>query len=445
MEAEDDKEQTGSSAPAKGCKDGYKEQTESSAPAKGCKDDSNSGDGRRLKASKRRKKKSFTKSDESSKKVEEKISGSENGKVEVQILPESSGEKISGSKNGKVEVQILPESSGEKISGSKNGKVEVQILPESSGEKISGSKNEKVEVQILPESSGEKISGSKNGKVEVQILPESSGEKISGSKNGKVEVQILPESSGEKISGSKNGKVEVQILPESSGEKISGSKNGKVEVQILPESSGEKISGSKNGKVEVQILPESSGEFRNSLVWIDLEMTGLDVEVDRILEIACIVTDGKLSKVVEGPDLVIHQSKECLENMGEWCQSHHATSGLTERVLQSTVTEKEAEKEVMEFVKKHVGTDRKALLAGNSVYVDFQFLKKYMPDLAGLFSHVVVDVSSVKALCIRWFPGDHKRAPQKANKHRAMDDIKESIAELRYYKQAIFKATRSGR
>ncbi|KAJ4840607.1 hypothetical protein Tsubulata_020909 [Turnera subulata] len=180
-------------------------------------------------------------------------------------------------------------------------------------------------------------------------------------------------------------------------------------------------------------------DYRMPLVWIDLEMTGLDVEVDRILEIACIITDGTLTKSVEGPDLVIHQTKECLDKMGEWCQTHHAASGLTNKVLQSTVTETEAERQVMEFVKRHVGTHT-PLLAGNSVYVDFLFLKKYMPDLASLFSHVVVDVSSVKALCIRWFPKDQRNAPLKENKHRAMDDIRESINELKYYKANIFKA-----
>lgn len=149
----------------------------------------------------------------------------------------------------------------------------------------------------------------------------------------------------------------------------------------------------------------SSGEYKFPLVWIDLEMTGLNVEVDRILEIACIITDGKLTKLIEGPDLVIHQPKECLDRMGEWCQNHHAESGLTERVLQSTITEQEAENQVMEFVKRHVGT-YKPLLAGNSIYMDLLFLKKYMPNLASLFSHVLVDVSSVKALCLRWYPKD---------------------------------------
>ncbi|KAI3919159.1 hypothetical protein MKW92_031698 [Papaver armeniacum] len=185
--------------------------------------------------------------------------------------------------------------------------------------------------------------------------------------------------------------------------------------------------------------PTTSEEYRMPLVWIDLEMTGLNIEIDRILEIACIITDGNLEKSVEGPDLVIHQTKECLDNMGEWCKEHHAASGLTDRVLNSTITEREAEKQVMEFVKKHVGYNT-ALLAGNSIYVDFQYLKKYMPELASLFSHVVVDVSSVKALCCRWFPRDNKKAPSKENKHRAMDDIRESIRELRYYKQNIFKA-----
>ncbi|KAK4764373.1 hypothetical protein SAY87_013811 [Trapa incisa] len=180
-------------------------------------------------------------------------------------------------------------------------------------------------------------------------------------------------------------------------------------------------------------------EYKLPLVWIDLEMTGLNVEVDRILEIACIITDGNLTKSTEGPDLVIHQSQECLDRMGEWCQVHHAESGLTKKVLRSTISEREAEMQVIEFVKKHVGTCT-PLLAGNSVYTDFIFLKKYMPDLASLFSHVLVDVSSVKALCVRWFPRDHKKAPAKENKHRAMDDIRESIKELKYYKNNIFKS-----
>ncbi|WOL16127.1 hypothetical protein Cni_G24909 [Canna indica] len=194
----------------------------------------------------------------------------------------------------------------------------------------------------------------------------------------------------------------------------------------------------KDDKIDQQTLPSSSGDYKMPLVWIDLEMTGLDIEVDQILEIACVITDGKLTKAVDGPDLVIKQTKDCLDNMGEWCREHHRASGLTERVLQSSVTEKDAEKQVIDFVKKHIGTQT-AQLAGNSIYVDFLFLKKYMPSLAAIFPHVLVDVSSVMALCIRWFPKEKRRAPEKAKRHRAMDDIKESIKELKYYKEAIFK------
>ncbi|KAJ8749998.1 hypothetical protein K2173_013913 [Erythroxylum novogranatense] len=206
--------------------------------------------------------------------------------------------------------------------------------------------------------------------------------------------------------------------------------------------SEKRVSGSiqvaKSDNQNVDDVVKSMEEYKMPLVWIDMEMTGLNIEVDRILEIACIITDGNMTKSVEGPDIVIHQTKECLDQMGEWCQTHHAASGLTKKALQSTVSEREAEKQVIRFVKSHIGTYT-PLLAGNSVYMDFLFLKKYMPDLAGMFSHIVVDVSSVKALCIRWFPRDHRKAPTKENKHRAMDDIRESIRELKYYKENIFK------
>ncbi|PON74080.1 Exonuclease/helicase-like [Parasponia andersonii] len=205
--------------------------------------------------------------------------------------------------------------------------------------------------------------------------------------------------------------------------------------------SNAKVEKNKHNQQNQDAVP---AEYKLPLVWIDLEMTGLNVEVDRILEIACIITDGSLTKQLEGPDLVIHQTKECLDKMGEWCQSHHAASGLTKKVLHSTISEREAGKQVIEFVKKNVGTYT-PLLAGNSVYVDFIFLKKYMPDLASLFSHVVVDVSSVKALCMRWYPRDQKKAPAKESKHRALDDIRESIMELKYYKENIFKASKSRR
>ncbi|KAL9670301.1 hypothetical protein QQ045_007852 [Rhodiola kirilowii] len=134
--------------------------------------------------------------------------------------------------------------------------------------------------------------------------------------------------------------------------------------------------GSSNGTLDT--AKEGQRQYGENLTlplaWIDLEMTGLDVENDRILEIACIMTNGSLSKSIEGPDLVIHQSQACLDKMGAWCQTHHGASGLTKRVLQSTITEHEAEKQVIKFVKEHIG-DFTPLLAGNSVYVDLLFLK----------------------------------------------------------------------
>ncbi|CAL5033122.1 unnamed protein product [Urochloa decumbens] len=189
-------------------------------------------------------------------------------------------------------------------------------------------------------------------------------------------------------------------------------------------------------------LASSASDYRMPLVWIDLEMTGLDITKDRILEIACIITDGKLTKRIEGPDLVIRQSNECLDGMNEWCQVHHVESGLAEQVLKSEISEHDAEKQVLEFIRKYIGSAT-PLIAGNSVYMDLLFLKKYMPQLAGIFSHVIVDVSSITALCSRWFPKEKKAAPRKEKNHRALDDIRESIKELQYYKENIFKSRRS--
>ncbi|KAG6542639.1 hypothetical protein Mapa_015970 [Marchantia paleacea] len=205
--------------------------------------------------------------------------------------------------------------------------------------------------------------------------------------------------------------------------------------------------GQKTSKTTLDILFQDCRSKRNGgdapqldkpLVWIDLEMTGLDLERDRILEIACIITDGKLETIIEGPDLIIHQPENALVEMNEWCQAHHTASGLVEGVRKSTITEQKAEEQVLDFVNQYVSPG-KAYIAGNSVYVDLQFIRKYMPKLAEIFSHVVVDVSSVRALCVRWYPQDADRAPEKKKNHRALDDIKESIAELKYMKTAIFK------
>lgn len=197
-----------------------------------------------------------------------------------------------------------------------------------------------------------------------------------------------------------------------------------------------KKSGGSRGKEEE---PEVA-RMRLPLVWIDLEMSGLDIEKDRILEIACIITDGKLEKTVEGPDIVIWQPEEVLVGMGDWCQEHHAASGLTESVRRSSVSEEQAEQEVLLFVQKHTkGNSGQPLLAGNSVYVDLKFMKKYMPALAAEFSHVLVDVSTIRALCVRWYPRAAEKQPSKKQEHRSLEDIRESIAELKYLRRSIFK------
>lgn len=174
-----------------------------------------------------------------------------------------------------------------------------------------------------------------------------------------------------------------------------------------------------------------------SLVWIDCEMTGLDTNLDTILEIACVVTTADL--VVLGSEFcIIHKSKEVMDGMDKWCVDHHGKSGLTERVLSSTTSTKEAEARILAFVKQHIPSKRTAPLAGNTVYMDKMFLMREMPDLIAHLHYRVVDVSTIKELCRRWNPQVFNKAPRKMLEHRAVDDIYESIAELKHYKQHFF-------
>ncbi|KAJ3307338.1 Oligoribonuclease, mitochondrial [Blyttiomyces sp. JEL0837] len=176
-----------------------------------------------------------------------------------------------------------------------------------------------------------------------------------------------------------------------------------------------------------------------SLVWIDLEMTGLDLAKDHIMEIACIITDGDLNVVEEGPDLIIHLDKPELDSMNEWCIEHHGKSGLTASCLASTRTLQSVEQEVLAFIKKHIPKANVGVLAGNSVHMDKEFLRKEMPDLLGHLHYRLVDVSTVKELVRRWSPEAYANAPIKLGKHRALDDILESIKELQYYRKSVFK------
>ncbi len=175
------------------------------------------------------------------------------------------------------------------------------------------------------------------------------------------------------------------------------------------------------------------------LLWIDLEMSGLDVERERILEAAAILTDSELELVAEGPRLVVHQDAELLAAMDDWNREHHGESGLTDEVRSSTLSEGDAEERLLAFVREHCepGTTP---LAGNSIHHDRIFLRRYMPRLEAFFHYRNVDVSTVKELVRRWNPDVFDRAPAKTDKHRALEDIKESIEELRYYRRAVFRS-----
>ncbi|WP_434420735.1 oligoribonuclease [Nannocystis pusilla] len=172
------------------------------------------------------------------------------------------------------------------------------------------------------------------------------------------------------------------------------------------------------------------------LVWIDLEMSGLDPDHCQILEIAAIITDGDLNIVAEGPDLVIHQPDAVLDAMDEWCTRQHGSSGLTAAVKASTVALAEAEAQVLELVRQHCPAG-KSPLCGNSIGHDRRFLVRYMPALVGHLSYRNIDVSSIKELVRRWYPT--VSAPAKRETHRALDDIRESIAELRFYRENVFR------
>jgi oligoribonuclease len=174
------------------------------------------------------------------------------------------------------------------------------------------------------------------------------------------------------------------------------------------------------------------------LVWIDCEMTGLDVGKDALIEIAALVTDGELRVLGEGVDVVIHADDAALDSMPEVVRDMHAKSGLTEAVRQSTVSLAEAERLVLAYVRRWVPEARSAPLAGNSIATDRAFLARDMAELDGYLHYRMVDVSSIKELCRRWYPRVYYAQPAKGLAHRALADIIESIRELAYYRRAVF-------
>lgn len=180
--------------------------------------------------------------------------------------------------------------------------------------------------------------------------------------------------------------------------------------------------------------------LKDPIVWVDLEMTGLDPDTDVILEIAVIVTDGMLDAVVEGPDLVVFATEEELQRMPPVVVEMHRASGLTTMVREATLDVAGAERQALDFIRQHVPEARTAPLGGNSIGTDRAFLRKHMPALEAHLHYRNVDVSTLKELVGRWYPGALDLRPEKNGGHRALADIRESINELRWYRDNVFHA-----
>lgn len=170
------------------------------------------------------------------------------------------------------------------------------------------------------------------------------------------------------------------------------------------------------------------------IFWIDMEMTGLDPEKDTIMEASCVITEADLSEVARVERIVVHQPSYVLNAMSEWCKITHGKSGLTTSCLQSTVSIKQAEDQIVEFLNEHTNPNE-VPLAGNSVHMDKMFIKRYFPRVYDHLHYRIIDVSSLTELCKRWNTAVYDKRPVKAENHRALDDILESIRELKYYRE----------
>ena len=188
----------------------------------------------------------------------------------------------------------------------------------------------------------------------------------------------------------------------------------------------------------VRSAPRSTGSIPRVLVWMDLEMTGLDPDRHVIVEIATLITDDDLAVIAEGPDLVVHAGPEQLGSMEPVVQEMHTRSGLLATIEASTLTLEEAGRQTLEFLKTHVPAKGTVPLCGNSIGTDRRFLAAQLPDIENWLHYRSIDVSTVKELCRRWYPGAFAKAPVKKTTHRALDDVRESVAELAFYRQTIF-------
>ncbi len=177
--------------------------------------------------------------------------------------------------------------------------------------------------------------------------------------------------------------------------------------------------------------------MNDRLVWIDCEMTGLDLGADALIEVAALVTDFELNVLGDGIDVIVKPPQEALDQMDEFVRTMHTSSGLLEE-LDSGLTMGEAEEKVLGYIKEHCADGSRPPLAGNTVATDRSFLARDMPDLESFLHYRIVDVSSIKELSRRWYPRTYFNAPAKTGNHRALADIQESIEELRYYRAAVF-------
>lgn len=180
------------------------------------------------------------------------------------------------------------------------------------------------------------------------------------------------------------------------------------------------------------------------LAWMDLEMTGLDPDRHVIVEIATLITDDDLQLVAEGPDLVVHQPPEAMATMDDFVRDMHTSSGLLEQIEASTISLEDARQQTMAFLVEHIPEARTVPLCGNSIGTDRRFLAKQLPDIEEYLHYRSIDVSTIKELTRRWYPGVLSKAPKKAAGHRALDDIRESIDELAYYRSAVFRELTTG-
>ena len=174
------------------------------------------------------------------------------------------------------------------------------------------------------------------------------------------------------------------------------------------------------------------------IVWIDCEMTGLDLEADALVEVACLITDSELNVLGEGVDVVVRPPQEALDQMGDFVRDMHVESGLLP-LLEGGTTLQDAQDQVLTYIREHVPEPRKAPLGGNTVSTDRAFLARDMAELEAHLHYRIVDVSSIKELARRWYPRAYFAAPKKTGGHRALGDIQDSSAELRYYREAVFK------